>query len=140
VNQPVEGVDSRIDRAAQGVIGVALLAAFVFRGPWLVPALSLLLAVAAAGGPRRNGLLWAFRRWVAPRLPAPEVPGPEGTVADVTVRAQDALGAAILFVASIAFLLGIAFAGWLLALGEAVVAIIAATTGTHLADRVRRRF
>jgi hypothetical protein len=44
----------------------------------------------------------------------------------------------ILAVASVAFLLGIGLVGWLLALGEAVIAIVAATTRIHLGDRVRR--
>ena len=71
MNQPVEGVDARTDRFAQGAVGVALLAAFVFRVPWLVPGLSLLLAVGAVAGPQASGLLLAFERWVIPRLPTP---------------------------------------------------------------------
>jgi Domain of unknown function (DUF4395) len=138
VHQPVDGVDARTDRAAQGAVGVALIAAFVFRVPWLVPALALLLAVGAAAGPRANGIHRAFERWIAPRLPASSTAVPEGTVATPTVRAQDALAAAILAAASLAFLLDIALVGWMLALGEAVVAIIAATTRIHLGDRFRR--
>ena len=75
MNQPVEGlppagVDARTDRVAQGVIGVALLAAFVFRIPWIVPALALLLAVAALAGPKADAIHLVFERWIAPRLPA----------------------------------------------------------------------
>ncbi len=138
MNQPVEGVDARTDRFAQGAVGVALLAAFVFRVPWLVPALSLLLAVGALGGPQASGLLRAFGRWVIPRLPAPRSSEPEVPVSAPTVRAQDALAAVILAVASFAFLLGIAIVGWALALAEAVIAIIAATTRIHVGDRLRR--
>ncbi|MDP9335327.1 MAG: DUF4395 domain-containing protein [Actinomycetota bacterium] len=138
MNQPVEGVDARTDRFAQGAVGVALLAAFVFRVPWLVPGLSLLLAVGALAGPRANGLLRAFERWVIPRLPAPRSTEPEVTVSAPTVRAQDALAAVILAVASLAFLLGIAIVLWALALAEAVIAIIAATTRIHVGDRLRR--
>jgi Domain of unknown function (DUF4395) len=138
VSQPVEGVDARTDRVAQGTVGVALLAAFVFRIPWLVPGLSLLLAVGALAGPRANGLHRALERWVTPRLPAPSSTAPDDTVAVPTVRAQDALAAAILAVASLAFLLGIALVGWVLALAEAVIAIIAATTRIHVGDRLRR--
>jgi hypothetical protein len=143
VNQPVEGgvggVDARTDRVAQGAVGVALLAAFVFRIPWLVPALALLLAVAALAGPEANGLHFVFERWIAPRLPARRDSVPEGTVPGATVRAQDVLGAALLVVASFAFGLGIGLVGWLLVVIEAVIAIIAATTSVHLADRVFRR-
>ena len=138
MNQPVEGVDARTDRVVQGTVGVALLAAFVFRVPWLVPGLSLLLAVGALAGPQANGLHRAFERWITPRLRAPRTAAPEVTVSAPTVRAQDALAAVILAVASLAFLLGIAIVGWALALAEAVIAIIAATTLIHVGDRVRR--
>jgi Domain of unknown function (DUF4395) len=138
VNQPVEGVDARTDRVAQGAVGVALLAAFVFRVPWLVPALSLLLAVGALAGPQANGLHRAIERWVTPRLRAPRPEAPEITVPTPTVRAQDALAAVILALASFAFLLGIAVVGWALALAEAVIAIIAATTLVHIGERLRR--
>ncbi|HEY5172508.1 MAG TPA: DUF4395 family protein [Acidimicrobiia bacterium] len=138
MSQPVEGVDARTDRVAQGTVGVALLAAFVFRIPWLVPGLSLLLAVGALAGPRANGLHRALERWVTPRLPAPSRTAPDDTVAVPTARAQDGLAAVILAVASLAFLLGIAIVGWVLALGEALIAIIAATTRIHLGDRLRR--
>jgi hypothetical protein len=144
VNQPVDGgvggVDARTDRVAQGAVGIALLAAFVFRIPWLVPVLALLLAVGALGGPEANGLHRVFERWIAPRLPAPRDDVSEGTVPRSTVRGQDALAAAILTVASLVFALGIGPVGWLLALAEAVIAIIAATTRVHVADRVLRRF
>jgi hypothetical protein len=138
VNQPFEGVDARTDRVAQGAVGVALLAAFVFRVPWLVPGLSLLLAVGALAGPQANALHRAFERWIAPRLPTRGITAPEVTVSEPTVRAQDALAAVILAVASLAFLLGIAIVGWALVLAEAVIAIIAATTLIHVGDRLRR--
>ena len=82
-----------------------------------------------------------FERWIAPRLPRAEHRGRRRQPSPPpTVRAQDALAAAILVVASFAFVLGIGLVGWLLALGEAVVAIIAATTRVHLGDRFRRLF
>jgi Domain of unknown function (DUF4395) len=138
VNQPVEGVDARTDRVAQGVVGVALLGAFVFRIAWLVPALAALLAIAALAGPRANGLHRVWERWIAPRLPRVGDTNAEPGIATMTVRAQDALAAAILAVASLAFVLGIGPFGWLLTIAEAVIAILAATTGIHLAERIRR--
>lgn len=124
---------------AQGVVGVALLAAFVFRVPWLVPGLALLLAVAALGGPEANGLHLVFERWIAPRLPARRDSVTEGSIPGSTVRAQDALAAAILTLASLVFALGIGPIAWLFVIAEAVIAIVAATTAVHLADRVLRR-
>jgi hypothetical protein len=138
VNQPVETVDARTDRVAQGAVGVALLSAFVFRVVWLVPALALLLAIAALVGPQANGLHLIYERWIAPRLPRVADTNAEPAIAALTVRAQDALAAAILVVASLAFLFGIGPVGWLLTIAEAVIAILAATTGIHLAEHLRR--
>jgi hypothetical protein len=143
VNQPVEGlpppgVAARTDRVAQGVIGVALLAAFVFRIPWIVPALALLLAVAALAGPKADAIHLVFERWIAPRLPESRDTAVEDTVPFPTVRAQDGLGAALLLVAGFAFPIGIGLVGWILVLVVAVAAIIAATTRVHVADRFRR--
>jgi len=145
VNQPVDGIDARTDRVAQGVIGVALLAAFVFRVPLLVPALSLLLAVAALAGPKANAIHLVFEGVIAPRLPTGRGTRLEGTAIEAnvpvaTVRAQDALAAVILLLAAFAFPIGIALVGWILVLAVAVVSIIAATTRVHVADRLLRRF
>ncbi len=138
VDQPVEAVDARTDRVAQGALGIALLAGFVFRVPWLVPGVAVILAVAALGGPRANALHQVFERLIAPRLPSPGAIAAEPRVAGTTVRAQDALATAILLVATIAFVLGISFVGWILVLAEAIIAIMAATTRVHVADRLRR--
>jgi hypothetical protein len=137
VNQPVEGVDARTDRVAQGVVGIALLAAFVFRVVWVVPVVAIIVGIAALGGPQVNGLHQAFERWIAPRIPASSSVAVR--VPTKVVRAQDALAAGLLVVGSLAFALGIGFVGWTLTLAEAVVAIVAATTGIHLAERLRRR-
>ncbi len=137
MNQPVEGVDARTDRVAQGVVGVALLGAFVFRIAWLVPALALLLTIAALAGPQANALHRVYERWIAPRLPRASDTNAEPGIAAVTVRAQDALAAALLVVATLAFVFGIGAVGWLLAIAEAVIAILAATTGIHAAERIR---
>jgi hypothetical protein len=136
VNQPVEGVDARTDRVAQAVVGVAVLSAFVFRLPWIVPVLAVVLGIGALAGPHANVLQIVIQRWITPRLPAPKT---EAAVPVTTVRAQDALAAAILLVAGSAFILGVGFVGWLLVIVEAVVAIIAATTGIHLAELLQRR-
>jgi len=140
VSQPVDGVDARTDRVAQATIGVALLAAFVFRLSWIVSILTIVVAIGALAGPIGNGLHRTFERFIAPRLPAYDRTAPGACIDAVTVRAQDALAAAILAVATIAFVLGIGLVGWVLTVAEAVIAIMAATTGIHVADRIRRRF
>jgi hypothetical protein len=147
VDQPVEGVPldgvaARTDRVAQSVVGVALLAAFVFRIPWIVPALALLLVIAALAGPKADAIHIVFERWIAPRLPAPRGATVDGaaeeTIPFPTVRAHDGLAAGLLLVASFAFPIGIGLVGWILVIVVAVAAIIAATTRIHIADRFRR--
>jgi hypothetical protein len=139
VNEPVDAVDARTDRAAQATVGVVLLAAFVFRVTWIVPLVALFLAVGALAGPEGNVLHKVFERWVLPRLPANAAPTTESSVPVATVRAQDALGAVILAAAALGFVLGIGPIGWVLVLAEAVIAILAATTRVHAADWVRHR-
>lgn len=137
MNEPVDVVDARTDRVAQGVTGITLLAAYVFRVPWVVPVLGVLLAVGALIGPKANALHAVFERGIAPRVPGRAAVSETASVH--TVRAQDGLAAVILLVASLAFVLGIGLVGWILAIVEAVIAIVVATTGFHIADRIRRK-
>lgn len=139
MNEPVDAVDSRTDRVAQAAFGVVLLAAFVFRLTWVVPIVALFLAVGALAGPEGNVAHKAFEKWILPRLPANTVSPADRTVSVATVRAQDALIAAVLAVATVAFVLGIGPIGWVLVLAAAVVVILAATIRLHVADWVRRR-
>lgn len=132
---PPEPVDARADRAAQGVIAVLLLGAFVFKLWPLVPVVGAIVAVGAALGPSANGLLVGFSAVIAPRIPAPsrlEEPA--------TIRLQDLLAAALLVLASLWFLVGVSALGWLFSLVEAGVALAAATTGYHAAIRIFDRF
>jgi hypothetical protein len=131
---PAGSIDGRSDRFAQGAVGILLLAGFVFRIPWLVPIVAILLAAGAALGPQANLLQVAFARLVLPRLP----PG-DTWVEARTARDQDMLLAALCVLASLMFLV-FTPAGWLVAIVAAVVAIVAATAGIHVADQVRARF
>ncbi len=139
MNEPVEAVDARTDRVTQGAVGIALLAGFVFRVPWVVPVVGIITAVAALGGPGANVLHWIFERLIAPRLPSPGAIAAEPKVLGTTVRAQDALATVILLVATLTFALGIGLVGWILAVAEAVIAIMAATTRIHIAERLRHQ-
>jgi len=139
VNEPIDAVDARTDRAAQATVGVVLLAAFVFRVTWVVPIVALFLGVGALAGPEGNVLHKAFERWILPRLRGKWAHPTESFVPVATVQAQDLLGAVILAAAALSFVVGIGPIGWVLVLGEAVIAILAATTRVHAADWVRRR-
>ena len=128
-------VDPRADRAVQTILGVVLLAAFVFRVPWFLPVVALMTAAGALGGVERNPLYLGYDRLVAPRL------GPQATAPGLpaaTVRRQDALAAGLVSVASILYVFGAHTIGWTAAVIEAVIAIVAATTRIHVAEYVRR--
>ena len=127
-----EPVDARGDRLVQGIVGVLLLAAFVFGLVWLVPANGVLLGIGAALGPARNPFHLAYARLLAPRIHAVE-----GTVPAETVRAQDLLIAGACGVASLSFLAGIRPIGWFFVVAAALAAIFAATTRLHLGDLLR---
>jgi hypothetical protein len=127
-------VDARGDRLVQGLVGVVLLAAFVFRLPAVVPIVAILLGASAAIGIRANPFHHAFTRWVLPRL------GPgDATVGEQVIRGQDAFAAGLLAVASLVFLIGIPGLGWLFVIAEGVIAAIAATTLVHLGERAVHR-
>src|SRR5262245_58879917 len=87
-------VDERELRAAQGVIAILLLAAFVFRIPLLVTGIAIVVLVGAAFGTRFNGFHVIYRSVVGPRLePARAWVDPHAA------RMLDALAAALLLVA-----------------------------------------
>lgn len=129
-----EPVDARSDRLAQSLVGVFLLAGFVFRIPWVLPVMAAVLGIGAVLGPGRNPIHWAFGRYAAPRLEPMIV-----TVDAEAIRASDIAGASLLALGSLLWLAGIGTLGWLLALLVAVAAIVAATTRIHLAERILRR-
>lgn len=127
-------VDARGDRLVQGLVGVLLLAAFVFRVPTVVPIVAILLGLSAAVGARANPFHLAFTRWVLPRLGAGDA-----TVPEQTIRGQDAFAAGLLAIASLGFFIGIPGLGWLFVIAEAVIAVVAATTLVHLGERAVHR-
>jgi hypothetical protein len=129
-----EPVDARADRFVQGAIAVVTLAAFVFRALWVIPVLAVVLAIGAAVGPDGNPLHRLFVGLVAPRLPPARA-----TVPAATVRTQDVLAVALLVLATLLVLLSLGGIAWIVALGEAGVAAVAATTGVHLGVTLRDR-
>jgi hypothetical protein len=127
-------IDVRADRVVEGTVAIALLAAFVFREPLVVPVVGVVVTLGAVFGPRANALHVALATVVTPRLPAPE-----DWVDATTVRLQDALLAGLSGVASLAFLARVDGLGWVGTLLAAGVALLAATTGFHVATALRER-
>jgi hypothetical protein len=130
--------DAREVRAVQGAVGLLVLAAFVFRAPWLVVVTFLIVAAGGVAGTRAHPFHSLYRTLVAPRLRA------ASAVEEARdVRALDLLATTLLGIASLALVASAGVIGWLFALGEAGVATVAASTGINLAadlrDRVFRR-
>jgi len=133
-----DAIDSRADRTAQALVAVVLLAAFVFRQLWVVPVMAVLVGAGAAFGPGGNPFLRLFAGFVSPRISKPttfEQPA--------TVRTQDVLAVGLLGVATVTVLISLNVVAWIIALAEAGIAVIAATTGVHVGvvvrDRIRHR-
>jgi hypothetical protein len=127
-------IDSRGDRTVQGSVAVILLAAFVFRQTWVVPVLGVLVGAGAAFGPAGSPFHRVFAAWVSPRL------SPPTSYEDAaTIRVQDVLAVALLGTATLALLIALNAVVWIIALVEAGIAAVAATTGFHLGVVVRDR-
>jgi hypothetical protein len=106
------------------VLTVALVAAFVADARPVVPIFGAVLFLGAAFGPRYGPFLRLYADVIRPRLDPPkelEDPRPPRFAATV--------GVVFLAAATLAFLLGSAVVGWVLALIVAALAGLAATTG-----------
>jgi len=129
-----KAVDVRADRAVQGTVAVATLSAFVFHQPWVIPVVGVFVGAGALMGPPGNPLYRIFDGLIAPRL------SPAANVEPAaTLRAQDVLAVAVLGAATVCLLIGLGGLAWIVALCEAGVAAVAATTGAHLGVLVRDR-
>ncbi len=130
--EPARGVvDARSDRLAEGAVGVFLLGCFVFGFVYAVPLAVLVLGAAALGGPRFDVLQQLWTR-IEPRLkPA------DAFVPAATVRSQQGLLAALCTLGFLVFF-AVRPLGWLLVVAAALSAVLAATTGLHVAEQLRR--
>ena len=131
---PPGAVDARSDRYAEGAVGVFLLGCFVFGFVYAVPVVAAMLGAAALWGPRADVQQIAWNRFAAPRLEPPEAFVPADTM-----RAQQGVLAAACAVGTLGFLVARPL-GWLFVIVAALVAVLAATTGVHVGEQVRRRF
>jgi hypothetical protein len=130
-----EPVDVRADRAVQATVAVATLAGFVFRQPWVIPVVAVLVGVGALFGPAGNPIYRMFAGLVAPRLSPPVNREPAATL-----QAQDVLAVGLLGAATVCLVVGLGGLAWIVTLVEAGVAAVAATTGAHVGVALRDRF
>jgi hypothetical protein len=131
---PVPVVDARAVRFELAAAAVVLLGAFVFRIPWAVPAVAILMAIGVGFGARANLFRQVFAALAEDRL------GPvTATEPAPAVRFAELFAVAVLTLATLVFAVGIGGLAWFLALIEAGVCAVHATTGISVEAAVRAR-
>jgi hypothetical protein len=131
---PQPQVDARSARFELGALAVVLLAGYVFGIIWVVPALAALLAAGLGFGARANVFNQLFQALVAGRLkPATD------TESESTVRFSELFAVVVLTVSTLLYVVGVSPLAWLVALVEAGICALHATTGISIEGAVRRR-
>ncbi len=129
---PARGIDPRGQRFGAGVSAVLLAASFVLALPSLASLVGLNLAISAAFGTRffLPGRAWPLVRRIL-RLGPPDEPEHE-----YPPRFAQALGAAAVGLATVAFVVGAAPLGWLLVGAVAALQVLLAATGICVGCRL----
>ena len=129
---PARGIDPRGQRFGAGLSAVILAIAIVFELPWLAFLVGLNLALSAALGTRLflPGRLWPTVRRALRLGPPVELEH------EYPPRFAQALGASVLFVASIAFALDAWIVAWLLVVAVAALQTLLAATGICIGCRL----
>jgi hypothetical protein len=125
-------LDPRPSRFEQGVVAFILLVGFTFQLELLIPAVTALLAVSGALGPRRAPLPRLFAAAAAAdRLE------PADTMADAqTVRLTVIVQTGVLLLASLLVFLGVGGLAWFIALVVVITSAFNAATGSWIEARV----
>jgi hypothetical protein len=119
------GFDPRPLRFEQAVLALALLIGFTFQLELLIPAVTAVLALSGAVGPRRAPLPRLFSAVVGDRLDPAEV-----LVDRQTVRVAVLVQIGVLVVASLFVFLDLDLFAWVLALAVVATAAFDAATGS----------
>jgi hypothetical protein len=112
-------------RFEQGVVAFVLLIGFVFRVELVIPAVTVVLAVSGAVGPRRAPLPQLFSAVLGDRLEPPDT-----FVDRQTVRLSMLVQTGALLVASLLVFLDLDFLAWFVALAVVATTALDAATGT----------
>lgn len=124
-------MDPRPSRFEQGVVAFVLLVGFTFQGELLIPAVTVLLAVSGALGPRQAPLPRLFAAAVGDRLE------PTETLADPhTLRLTAVVQSGVLLLASGLMFLGVGGLAWFVALIVVAAAVFDAVTGNWIEARL----
>ena len=119
------GLDPRPLRFQQGVIALVLLIGFAFRADLLIPAVTVVVAVSGAVGPRRAPLPRLFSAVAGDRLEPPE-----RLVDRQTIRLSVLVQTGALLIASLFVFVGLDLLAWVVALAVVATAALDAATGS----------
>src|SRR5476649_1522849 len=127
-------IDARSVRFELAAMAVLLLGGFVFGFVWMIPLLTVVVAIGLGFGRRANAFNRVFEFVLADRLkPA------MATEAATAVRFSQLFAVATLSVATLFYALGLNPLAWLVALAEAGICALHATTGVSVEAAVRDR-
>lgn len=121
------GFDPRPLRFEQAVVALVLLIGFTFQLELLIPAVTALLAVSGAVGPRRAPLPRLFSAVVGDRLEPAEV-----LVDRQTVRVAVMVQIGALLIASLFVFLDVDWLAWIVALAVVATTAFDAATGSWI--------
>jgi uncharacterized membrane protein len=133
-NPPEPLVDARSVRFELAAMAVLLLGGYVFGILWVIPALAVLLAVGIGFGARANLFNQLFQALIAARLKPSTA-----TESAILVRFSEVFAVAMLTVATLLFAIGLSGLAWVIALIEAGICALHATTGLSVEAAVRAR-
>ena len=128
---PARFIDPRGQRFGAAVSAVVLVIAFLLDVPWLATLVGLNLLVSAAFGTR---LFLPGRAW--PLIRRTLKLGPTEPEHEYPPRFAQAMGGTFLAFATLAFVLGFAPLGWLLAFAVAALQTVLAATGICIGCRL----
>lgn len=131
---PESPIDVRATRFERVAVAVVLLGGYVFGIIWVIPGLAVVLAVGLGFGSRANFFRQLFAMVIADRLrPA------TATEAESEIRFSELFAVAVLSIATLILVVRISGLAWLLALVEAGICALHATTGLSVEAAVRER-
>lgn len=131
---PRLAVDARMLRFDNAVLAVAMLGAFAFRAPWLVPIWTAVLLLNIAFGRRGGPFLLLWDRWIATHLAAPP------SLTDLRpARLSWIVNAALLAGGTGALVVGLSQVTTIQALLVGVIAALETATGGYVALAILRR-
>lgn len=124
-------LDPRPSRFEQGAVALVLLAGFVFQIELVIPAVTALLALSGAVGPRRAPLARLYaaatRNWLEP---------PDSLADPETLRLTAVVQTGVLLLASALVFLGVGGLAWFVALLVVAASTFDAVTGSWIEARL----